>query len=337
MAKISVIGSGGWGTAIAVMLAKKGHQITLWSYLQEESDALREKRENVPFLPGISIPENVSFTAKFEECSDAELIITAVPSHAMRTTAKGLSKVVKRGQRILNISKGLEEETYCTMSQILKQELPECEIAVMSGPSHAEEVSREMPTTNVVATASEETANWIQDTIMCPNFRIYTNPDMMGVELGGSLKNVIALCAGISDGMGLGDNTKAALITRGIVEVARLGVALGASAETFHGLSGIGDLIVTCTSMHSRNRRAGILIGQGKSLEEAQAEVKMVVEGVKTCRAAYELSKKVGVEIPIIEQTYRVLFEGVSPFEAVKKLMGREKKHESEKAFLENE
>ncbi len=334
MAKISVIGSGGWGTAIAVMLANHGHDVMLWSYMEEESVALKENRENRPFLPGIPIPEKVSFTAKLEDCVQADLLITAVPSHAMRATARGLSKVVRKGQLILNISKGLEEETFCTMSQILKQELPECEIAVMSGPSHAEEVSRGIPTTNVVATESEETANWIQDIMMNPTFRIYTNPDMMGVELGGSLKNVIALCAGISDGMGLGDNTKAALITRGIVEVARLGVAMGAKAETFHGLSGIGDLIVTCTSMHSRNRRAGILIGQGKSLLEAQNEVKMVVEGVKTCRAAYELAKKMGVEMPIVEQTFHVLFDGISPVSAVKSLMGREKKHESEEAFL---
>ncbi len=334
MAKISIIGSGGWGTAVAVMLAKNGHEVMLWSYLQEESTALEKERENIPFLPGVKIPENVRFTAKFEDCAGADLIITAVPSHAMRITAKGLSKVVRDGQLILNISKGLEEETFCTMSQILKQELPGCEIAVMSGPSHAEEVSRGIPTTNVVATASEERANWIQDIMMNSDFRIYTNPDMMGVELGGSLKNVIALCAGISDGMGLGDNTKAALVTRGIVEIARLGVAMGAKEETFHGLSGIGDLIVTCTSMHSRNRRAGILIGQGKSLDEAQKEVKMVVEGVKTCCAAYALSKKVGVEMPIVEQTYRVLFDGVSPQEAVKNLMSREKKHETEKVFL---
>ncbi len=334
MAKISVIGSGGWGTAIAVMLAKQGHEIMLWSYLQEESDALREKRENIPFLPGIMIPEQVGFTAKLQECADADLIITAVPSHAMRGTAKSLSKVLRDGQVVLNISKGLEEETFCTMSRILEEELPNCEIAVMSGPSHAEEVSRGIPTTNVVATKNEKTANWIQDIVMNPVFRIYTNPDRMGVELGGSLKNVIALCAGISDGMGLGDNTKAALITRGIVEVARLGVAMGAKEETFHGLSGIGDLIVTCTSMHSRNRRAGILIGQGKTLSEAQEEVKMVVEGVKTCKAAYALAQKMGVEMPIVEQTYRVLFEGLPVTDAVKTLMGREKKHETEKTFL---
>ena len=334
MAKISVIGSGGWGTAIAIMLAENGHQVTLWSYLQAESDALKANRENKPFLPGVPIPESVSYTANLADGADADLMITAVPSHAMRTTAKALSGVVKKGQLILNISKGLEEETLCTMSQILREELPECEIAVMSGPSHAEEVSRKIPTTNVLAAQSEEIANRIQDIMMNSAFRIYTNPDVLGVELGGSLKNVIALCAGVLDGMGLGDNTKAALITRGIVEVARLGVAMGAREETFHGLSGIGDLIVTCTSMHSRNRRAGILIGQGKSMEEAQEEVKMVVEGVKTCRAAHDLAQKVGVEMPIVEQAYQVLFEGISPKEAVKNLMGREKKHETEKAFL---
>ncbi len=334
MAKISVIGSGSWGTAVAIMLAENDHQVTLWSYLQEESDALKEHKENRPFLPGIPIPDSVSYTADLADCTDAEIIITAVPSHAMRTTAKALSGLIKKGQLILNISKGLEEESLCTMSQILQQELPDCEIAVMSGPSHAEEVSRKIPTTNVLAAESEETANRIQDILMNPRFRIYTNPDVLGVELGGSLKNVIALCAGILDGMGLGDNTKAALMTRGIVEVARLGVAMGAREETFHGLSGIGDLIVTCTSMHSRNRRAGILIGQGKSMEEAQSEVKMVVEGVKTCRAAYDLAKKIGVEMPIVEQAYQVLFEGVTPKEAVKNLMGRDKKHETEKAFL---
>ena len=204
----------------------------------------------------------------------------------------------------------------------------------MSGPSHAEEVSRKIPTTNVVAAPSEEIANKIQDIVMNSRFRIYTNPDVLGVELGGSLKNVIALCAGVLDGIGLGDNTKAALMTRGIVEISRLGVAMGAKEETFNGLSGIGDLIVTCTSMHSRNRRAGILIGQGMGVDEAQEQVKMVVEGVKTCRAAYELAKKVGVEMPIVEQAYKVLFEGMTAVDAVKNLMSREKKHESERAFL---
>lgn len=335
MSKISIIGSGGWGTAIAVMLSKNGHDVTLWSYLKEESENLRKNKENVPFLPGIKLPDNIQYTYRTEDCVDAELIITAVPSHAMRATAKALANTgLSDGSVILNISKGLEEKTYLTLSGVIKEELPDCNIAVMSGPSHAEEVSRGIPTTNVVAAADEKTANRIQDIMMNPNFRIYTNPDVLGVELGGSLKNVIALCAGILDGMGLGDNTKAALMTRGIVEISRLGTAMGASAETFNGLSGIGDLIVTCTSMHSRNRRAGILIGKGKTPKEAQEEVNMVVEGVKTCRAAYELSNKLGVEMPIVNEAYGVLFEGKSPAEAVKNLMGREKKHESERMFL---
>ncbi len=334
MAKVSVIGSGSWGTAVAIMLAENGHTVTLWSYLEKESAELQKKRENIPFLPGVPIPEQVSFTASLVDCADAELVITAVPSHAMRQTAKGLAKVLRENQLVLNISKGLEENTFCTMSQVLREELPGCEIAVMSGPSHAEEVSRRIPTSNVVAAASEATAHKIQDIIMNPVFRIYTNPDILGVELGGSLKNVIALCAGVLDGMGLGDNTKAALMTRGIVEISRLGVQLGAKEETFHGLAGIGDLIVTCTSMHSRNRRAGILIGQGMSLEEAEREVKMVVEGVKTCSAAYALSQKTGVEMPIVEQAYQVLFQGMAPAEAVRNLMKRDKKHETEKAFL---
>ncbi len=334
MAKVSVIGSGSWGTAVAVMLAENGHNVVLWSFFKEESESLRANKENIPFLPGVKIPDNVRFEYEIKNCVDADLIITASPSHAIRSTAKLLATAVKEGQIILNISKGLEEKTLYTMSEVLQEELPMCEIAVMSGPSHAEEVSRKIPTTNVVAAKSELVANKIQDIMMNSNFRIYTNLDIQGVELGGSLKNVIALCAGILDGMGLGDNTKAALMTRGIVEMARLGVAMGAKETTFNGLSGIGDLIVTCTSMHSRNRRAGILIGQGKSVNEAQNEVKMVVEGVKTCKAAYALAQKMGVEMPIVNEAYKVLFEGLSPNDAVKNLMAREKKHESEKAFL---
>ena len=334
MAKISVLGSGGWGTAVAIMLGENGHQLILWSYFPQESKELQKYRENRPFLPGVPIPEAVEFTSEIQRCADADLIIMASPSHAIRSTAQALSPYVSPGQVVLNISKGLEEGSHATLSQVLKQELKSCEIAVMSGPSHAEEVSRRVPTTNVVAAHSEATAEFIQDMMMNPHFRVYTNPDILGVELGGSLKNVIALCAGILDGMGLGDNTKAALMTRGIVEMSRLGVAMGARPETFNGLSGIGDLIVTCTSMHSRNRRAGILIGQGKSLEEAQTEVKMVVEGVKTCRAAKELADDMGVEMPIVNEAYRVLFEGMPPQQAIENLMGRDKKHESEKTFL---
>ncbi len=334
MAKISVIGSGSWGTAVAIMLAEHNHDVTIWSFFQEESKELAKHQENKRFLPGVPIPNSVKFTANIADCKGAELTIMASPSHAVRSTAKILAPIMESGQKILNISKGLEEETYATMSQILREEIPMCEIAVMSGPSHAEEVSRRVPTTNVVAAEKEETANLIQGIMMNENFRIYTNPDVLGVELGGSLKNVIALCAGILDGMGLGDNTKAALMTRGIVEISRLGIAMGAQEETFYGLSGIGDLIVTCTSMHSRNRRAGILLGQGKSLAEAQAEVKMVVEGVKTCRAAYALAQKLQVEMPIVQEAYGVLFEGATPQEAVTNLMSRGGKHETERAFL---
>ncbi len=334
MAKINIIGSGGWGTAVAIMLAKNGHDVLLWSYLKEESENLKKYRENKPFLPGIVLPDNISFTSDISECGEADLIITATPSHAIRSTAKALAPYVKEGQLILNISKGLEDKTYATLSQVLKEELPMCKIAVMSGPSHAEEVSRGIPTTNVVAAPTEVIANKIQDIMSGPAFRVYINTDMIGVELGGSLKNVIALSAGILDGMNLGDNTKAALMTRGIVEMSRLGVAMGAKSETFNGLSGIGDLIVTCTSMHSRNRRAGILIGQGKTCEEATNEVKMVVEGVKTCKAAKELADKLGVEMPIVNETYKVLFENMPPQQAIPNLMARQSKHETEQAFL---
>lgn len=334
MTKISVIGSGSWGTAVAVMLAANGHRVLLWSHKKQSSDALKQFKENKPYLPGIIIPDNVDFTSDISLCGNADLIITAVPSHGIREVSKSLAPYINDNQLILNISKGLEEGTHYTLSQIIKQEIPNCQVAVMSGPSHAEEVSKGIPTTNVVGAESEDTANYIQDLVMNPNFRVYTNPDILGVELGGSLKNVIALCAGVLDGLNLGDNTKAALITRGITEIARLGVAMGAKPETFYGLSGIGDLIVTCTSMHSRNRRAGILIGQGLSCEEATAQVKMVVEGIKTCRAAKELSDKLGVEMPIVNQAYGVLFLGMPVGDTVDNLMNRSRKHETEDSFL---
>lgn len=336
MAKISVVGSGGWGTAVAIMLAQNSHDVLLWSYLKSESEDLARYRENKPFLAGIKIPEGVRFTYNIKDCANADVIVMATPSHAVRATAKSLAPYIKDGQIIVSISKGLEEKSYMTLSEVLKEEIPSSRIAVMSGPSHAEEVSRGIPTTNVIASNDEDVAVYIQDLFMNSRFRIYTNPDMPGVELGGSLKNVIALCAGILDGLGLGDNTKAALMTRGVAEIVRLGVKMGARAETFFGLSGIGDLIVTCTSMHSRNRRAGILIGKGMNAEEAQKEVKMVVEGINTCRAAYELSHKVGVEMPIVNEAYKTLFEGQSAKDAVTNLMGRDKKHETEQSYLNN-
>ncbi|MBR5270833.1 MAG: NAD(P)H-dependent glycerol-3-phosphate dehydrogenase [Clostridia bacterium] len=325
--KTAVIGSGGWGTAIALLLASKGNDVYLWSWQQAETDRLNSDRENKEFLPGIKFPQNIYCTHDMKECVEgAEVVVTAAPSPATRTTAKQLAPYIKEGQKIVNISKGLEGTL--RLSQVYEQEIPQADISVMSGPSHAEEVSRGLPTTNVIASKNECSAKALQDIFMKDNFRVYTAVDIAGVELGGSLKNVIALCAGISDGLGYGDNTKAALMTRGLAEIARLGKAMGAKEETFMGLSGIGDLIVTCTSMHSRNRRAGILIGKGKTLKETLDEVHMVVEGVNTATAAYELSKKYNVEMPIVEEAYKILFENKNPREAVNMLMTREKKGE---------
>lgn len=327
--KIAVIGSGGWGTAIAILLSSRGHNVYLWSWIQEETDRLKKDRENKEFLPGVKFPDTIYCSHDMAECTDvAELIITAAPSPATRTTAKQLSPHVKEGQKIVNISKGLEEGTLLRLSQVYKEEIPQADISVMSGPSHAEEVSRGLPTTNVVASEHIDTAKFIQDVFMDDMFRVYTSTDIIGVELGGALKNVIALCAGISDGLGYGDNTKAALMTRGLAEIARLGKAMGANEKTFMGLSGVGDLIVTCTSMHSRNRRAGILLGQGKSLKETLESVHMVVEGVNTATAAYEMAHKYNVEMPIVEEAYNILYNGRNAREAVLLLMTREKREE---------
>lgn len=334
MSNVCVLGSGGWGTAVAMLLHDNGHNVTLWSFDADECRDLEKYRENKPYLPGVHIPEGIKFTTDIFCCHGKDLTVIATPSHGVRRTAHKIREVIDDGAIVLNISKGIEENTYMTMSQILTEELPNCKIAVMSGPSHAEEVSRKIPTTNVVAADNLETAAFIQDIFMSPAFRVYTNTDITGVELGGSLKNVIALCCGILDGIGCGDNTKAALMTRGLVEMTRLGVAMGAKRETFSGLSGVGDLIVTCTSEHSRNRRAGILIGKGASAEEAQNTVGMVVEGVRTCRAAKELADRVNIEMPIVSEAYEVLFRGKDPKSAIESLMLRSKKHESESEFL---
>lgn len=332
--KISVIGSGGWGTAIASLLEKNGHSVTLWSYAKEESENLKKYRENKPFLPGIKLSENIKFTSDLEEAAENKIIFMVTPSKATKQTAHNLSPFVKDGTIIVNASKGLEEQTQKRLSEVIKEAIPKAKLAVMSGPSHAEEVARFLPTTNVVVSDNIEISEMMQDILMCDAFRVYTGTDMVGVEMGGALKNVIALAAGISDGLGFGDNTKAALMTRGMMEISRLGIALGAEAETFFGLSGIGDLIVTCTSMHSRNRRAGILIGQGYTPEAAIEEVKMVVEGFYTTKSAYALSKKMGVDMPIVTETHKILFEGKPAKDAVLNLMCRDKRHESEKSLL---
>ena len=325
--KIAVIGSGSWGTAMALHMAGSGNQVYMWSWIQEETDRLNRDRENKEFLPGISFPDNVICTHNMQECIEgAEVVITAVPSPATRTTAKEMSQYVTDGQKLVNISKGLEGEL--RLSQVYKSEIPQAEISVLSGPSHAEEVSRGIPTTVVVASDNEETAKYLQAIFSTDTFRVYTSDDVIGVERGGALKNVIALCAGISDGLGYGDNTKAALITRGISELSRLGVAMGAKASTFAGLSGLGDLIVTGTSTLSRNHTAGELLGKGMKLDEVLKTVHMVVEGVNTATAAYELGKKYGVETPIIEQAYNVLYKNADPKDAVNTLMTR--KHKSE-------
>ncbi len=333
--KIAVIGSGGWGTAVASLLASKDYDVSLWSWCEEESKALRRDRENVKLLPGIKLPENIDCSSDMKKCiSGAELIINATPSHAVRSVAKQMAEFILDGQLILNISKGLEADSLFRLSQVIGSEIPQARLAVMSGPSHAEEVGRGVPTANVVAANNIEDARYIQDVFMHPSFRVYTSNDIMGVELGGALKNVIALGAGIAVGLGCGDNTSAALMTRGIAEISRLGIAMGAKQETFSGLTGIGDLIVTCMSRHSRNRRAGILIGQGRTLAQALDEVQMVVEGVNTCAAAHKLAKAYGIAMPITECTYRVLYEGLPVKDSIGELMGRAKRHESEEEIL---
>ncbi|MCI8798774.1 NAD(P)-dependent glycerol-3-phosphate dehydrogenase [Acetatifactor muris] len=328
MAQVSIIGGGSWGIALAVLLRKNGHEITVWSALEREIAMLREFREH-KMLPGVKLPEEIVFTTDDREAVEGkDLLVMAVASSYTRETAHRLSSLVAPRQKILNVAKGIEEHTVMTLSEIIEQEIPQADVAVMSGPSHAEEVGRGIPTTIVVGAGTKATAEYIRSLFMNEVFRVYITPDILGMELGGALKNVVALAAGIADGLGYGDNTKAALITRGITEIARLGTAMGGKFETFCGLTGIGDLIVTCASMHSRNRRAGILIGQGKTCEEAMEEVRMVVEGVYSAKAAMELARKYNVQMPIIEQVNAVLFEGRSAAQAVKELMLRDKKLE---------
>lgn len=328
MARVSILGGGSWGIALAVLLHKNGHKITVWSALETEIEMLKEKHEH-KMLPGVRLPEDTVFTTDDREAVEGqELLVMAVASSFTRRTAHRLSALVAPGQKILNVAKGIEEHTLMTLSEIIEQEIPQADVAVMSGPSHAEEVGRGIPTTIVVGAKSRETAEYIQNLFMNEVFRVYISPDILGMELGGALKNVVALAAGIADGLGYGDNTKAALITRGLAEIARLGMAMGGKFETFCGLTGIGDLIVTCASMHSRNRRAGILIGQGKTCEEAMSEVQMVVEGVYSAKAAMELAEKYQVQLPIIGQVNEVLFENKSAAQAMKELMLRDKKLE---------
>lgn len=331
MAKVTVLGAGSWGTALALLLNNNGNEVTIWSVLPDEIELLKTQRENKRCLPGVMIPESIHFTADTQEAfADKDVLVMAVASPYTRSTSHVIAEYVADGQIIVNVAKGIEEATLMTLSEVIEDEIPQANVAVLSGPSHAEEVGRGIPTTCVVGAKDKKTAEFLQNVFMSEVFRVYISPDIVGIELGGALKNVIALAAGIADGIGYGDNTKAALITRGIYEISKLGMAMGGKAETFNGLTGIGDLIVTCASMHSRNRRAGILIGQGKSYEEAMKEVNMVVEGVYAAKAAMKLAEKYQVDLPIVEQVNQVLFEGKKPEEAVRDLMLRDKKIESQ-------
>lgn len=329
MANVSVIGSGSWGTALAILLSDNGHKVKMWSTTKEKVENLRKEKVH-PSLPNVILPDSLEYSDDLEyTMNGAELLVLAVPSIYTRQVASKMREFYKPNQVIVNVAKGIEESTLKILSVQIEEEIPNSIVTVLSGPSHAEEVSRRLPTTCVVGAHSKEKAAYVQNIFMNPVFRVYTSPDMLGIELGGSLKNVIALAAGITDGLGYGDNTKAAIITRGIAEMSRLGIKMGASYYSFAGLSGIGDLIVTCASRHSRNRKAGFLIAQGMSMQEAIKEVKMVVEGVYSAKAAKGLAVKYGVSMPIVEEVNLVLFEGKSPKVAVDDLMQRQKITES--------
>ena len=330
MANVGVLGAGSWGTALSVLLSDNGHQVTVWSIDENEVKMLNEKREHELKLPGVKLPDDMVITGDLGSAvKGKDFLVLAVPSPFTRSTAKKMSPLVADGQIIVDVAKGIEESTLMTLSRQIEQEIPQSDVAVLSGPSHAEEVGRRLPTTCVIGAKTRKTAEYLQSMFISNVFRVYTSPDILGIELGGSLKNVIALAAGIADGLGYGDNTKAALITRGIAEIARLGVKMGGKIETFTGLTGIGDLIVTCASVHSRNRKAGYLIGKGMSMQEAMDEVKMVVEGVYSAKAAAKLAQKYEVSMPIVDEVNAVLFDGKSPAEAVNDLMMRESRSEN--------
>ena len=327
MRKIAIIGSGSWGVALAVHLAKLGNNVKIWSFLEEERDIINNEKK-CKFLPGLELPENIYCSTDFEEViKDSKFIIHVTPSKFTRNTFKQYKQYVKN-KPIIICGKGFEKDTLETLDEVILEEMPEAKIGVLSGPSHAEEVSVEIPTALDIASKHQSILKLVQDTFMSEKMRIYTSNDVKGVELGGALKNIIAFCAGVAAGIGLGDNSFAALITRGLKEISRLGVELGGKEETFYGLSGLGDLIVTCLSEHSRNRKAGFLIGQGMSLDDTKKEVGMVIESIDNIEVAYELGKLHNIEMPIVETVYKVLYEQLNPEDAVKNLMTREKKYE---------
>ena len=325
MSKIGVLGAGSWGTALALLLESNGHNITIWSIDKKEVQMLTEKREHETKLPGIKLPESIKSTDDIEQAIiDQDFLVLAVPSLFTRSTAKLMCPFVAENQIIVDVAKGIEEDTLMTLSQQIEQEIPQASVAVLSGPSHAEEVGKGLTTVVTIGAKEKEVAEYLRDAFMNERFRVYINPDVLGMELGGSLKNVVALAAGMAAGLGCGDNATAALITRGMAEITRIGLKMGGQAETFFGLTGIGDLIVTCSSVHSRNRKCGYLIGQGMTLAEAQEEVKMVVEGVYSAKAAKKLGDKYGVRTPLVDEVNRVLFENKDANVALKDLMMRD-------------
>ncbi|MDQ0257491.1 glycerol-3-phosphate dehydrogenase (NAD(P)+) [Evansella vedderi] len=334
MAKVAVLGSGSWGTALSIVLADNDHKVYLWGRSEEQIKDINENHENKRYLPNVNIPESiVGSTSLKESLVDADAILLVVPTKAMRSVLKDIIGNISSPTIFIHASKGIEPETHYRVSEIIEEEVPHnlrAAVVALSGPSHAEEVSMRQPTTVTSSSLNTEAATYVQDLFMNQHFRVYTNPDLIGVEIGGSLKNIIAIGAGMTNGLGFGDNAKAALMTRGLAEIARLGVKLGANPLTFAGLSGLGDLIVTCTSVHSRNWRAGNMLGKGKALEEVLEEMGMVVEGIRTTKAAYQLAKQMGVDMPITKVLYDVLFHNKTPEDAVSELMGRVKKHEVE-------
>jgi glycerol-3-phosphate dehydrogenase (NAD(P)+) len=330
MSNIAFIGGGSFGTALSILLAKKGNTVSIWDRDKSVVDEINNKRTNDRYIKNINIPDNVRAYDSIEEAlSESEYVVLAVPSHVVRTACKNIKQIIKSHQILISIAKGIEVGSLKRISEIIKEELPNNPLVILSGPSHAEEVAVEIPTTVVVSSENMKYAEMVQDIFMTNKFRIYTNDDLVGVEIGGAVKNIIALAAGVSDGLGYGDNTKAALMTRGMHEIMKIGIKLGGRAETFSGLTGMGDLIVTCTSMHSRNRRAGILIGKGMSVEEATEKIGMAVEGITATKAFYELKEREKIDMPITDVLYKVLFTDKNPEEAVKELMAREKKDET--------
>ncbi len=331
--KITVLGSGGWGTALALLLLENGHDVTLWSYTEEESRVLRETHEN-PMLKGVPLPAELKLTTDMACVRGCGAVVLATPSFAVRTTAARLRELADPGTVLISVSKGIEKDTSLRLSQVIEQEVGErCPVVVLSGPSHAEEVGRHIPTAVVAAAADPACAEFVQDLFMNGRFRVYTTDDRVGTEICAALKNIIALCAGCCDGLGFGDNTKAMLMTRGLAEMARLGQALGGRKETFTGLAGVGDLIVTCCSMHSRNRRCGILIGQGVPVQEAVRQIGAVVEGYYAAANARSLAEKTGVEMPIAQAAYEVLYQGRDVHTVLTDLMGRAKRSELEESW----